>query len=82
MFAPRYGIAEEAATGMAAGPLAAYLHDQLGMAADRFLIEQGAYMPVPSPSLIQVEIIKTGSRIDKLFVGGKGRVAGRKTVEV
>jgi PhzF family phenazine biosynthesis protein len=82
MFAPRYGIAEEAATGMAAGPLAAYLHDQLGVAADPFLIEQGAYMPIPSPSLLRVELIRTGSRIDKLFVGGKGRVTGRKTVAV
>ncbi|HEX8531247.1 MAG TPA: PhzF family phenazine biosynthesis protein [Cytophagales bacterium] len=82
MFAPLYEIAEEAATGMAAGPLAAYLHDQLGVDAHPFLIEQGAYMPEPSPSLIQVEILKTGSRIDKLFVGGKGRVTGRKTVEL
>jgi PhzF family phenazine biosynthesis protein len=82
MFAPLYGIAEEAATGMAAGPLAAYLHDQLGMAANPFLIEQGAYMPVPSPSLIRVELIKTGSRIDRLFVGGAGRVTGRTTVEL
>jgi PhzF family phenazine biosynthesis protein len=82
MFGPRYGIAEEAATGMAAGPLAAYLHDQLGLDANPFLIEQGAYMPVPSPSLIRVELLKAGSRIDKLFVGGKGRVTGRKTVEV
>lgn len=28
MFAPRYGIDEESATGMAAGPLACYLHDR------------------------------------------------------
>ncbi len=82
MFAPLYGIAEEAATGMAAGPLAAYLHDHLAVATDQFLIEQGAYMPVPSPSLIRVELIRTGSRIDRLFVGGAGRVIGRKTVEL
>jgi len=29
MFAPRYGILEESATGMAAGPLACFLHDRL-----------------------------------------------------
>ena len=29
MFAPSYGIPEESATGMAAGPLACYLHDHL-----------------------------------------------------
>jgi PhzF family phenazine biosynthesis protein len=82
MFAPLYGIEEEAATGMAAGPLAAYLHDKLGIKADQFLIEQGTYMPVPSPSLIRVELIKTGDRITKLFVGGKGRITGRKTVQL
>ncbi|RYZ49730.1 MAG: PhzF family phenazine biosynthesis protein, partial [Sphingobacteriales bacterium] len=40
MFAPFYGIEEEAATGMAAGPLACYLH--LGERdKTRFTIEQG-----------------------------------------
>ena len=29
MFAPRYGISEESATGMAAGPLACFMHDQM-----------------------------------------------------
>ena len=38
MFAPRYGISEEAATGMAAGPLACVLHDLLDIKKDSFLI--------------------------------------------
>lgn len=41
MFAPRYGIDEESATGMAAGPLACFLHDYLGVTGPRLLIEQG-----------------------------------------
>lgn len=44
MFAPRYGIVEEAGTGMAAGPLACYLHDKLGLKKDRILIQQGWFM--------------------------------------
>ena len=34
MFAPRYGINEESATGMAAGPLACYLYDKMGINKD------------------------------------------------
>jgi PhzF family phenazine biosynthesis protein len=43
MFAPRYGINEESATGMAAGPLACYLYDKMGIKKDIFLIEQGYF---------------------------------------
>ena len=43
MFAPRYGINEESATGMAAGPLACYLYDKMGINQKQyigFLFEQ------------------------------------------
>ena len=56
MFAPRYGIPEESATGMAAGPLACYLYDVLGVRKDTFVIEQGHLMPTPSPSVITVKL--------------------------
>lgn len=73
MFAPRYGILEEAGTGMAAGPLAAYLYDVLGFKKQRFLIQQGWYMPTPSPSLILVDLTLEESKITKVMAGGKGK---------
>ncbi len=54
MFAPRFGIQEEAGTGMAAGPLACFLHDHLGVKNRETLIEQGWLMQPPSPSVIKV----------------------------
>ncbi|MEI9908479.1 MAG: PhzF family phenazine biosynthesis protein [Bacteroidota bacterium] len=56
MFGPYYGIPEESATGMAAGPLACYLHDKLGQGKKHFLIEQGYFMQHPSPSLLIADL--------------------------
>jgi PhzF family phenazine biosynthesis protein len=73
MFAPRYGIVEEAGTGMAAGPLACYFNDRLGIKKDRYLIEQGWFMPQASPSLIIVDLeFDTNNHISKVMAGGKG----------
>lgn len=72
MFAPRYGIKEEAGTGMAAGPLACYLYDILGLKKDRILIEQGWFMQPPSPSLIIVDLTVNNGKISKIMAGGKG----------
>ncbi|URK19409.1 PhzF family phenazine biosynthesis protein [Thalassospira sp. GO-4] len=74
MFAPRYGIAEEAATGMAAGPLACVLYDFLDMKKDTFLIAQGAFMTQPSPSQIKVTLDLKDGRITGLLAGGQGKV--------
>lgn len=74
MFAPRYGIDEEAATGMAAGPLACWLHDRLGMAQRHFLLEQGRLMPHPSPSLIEVSLDIGATVIERLWAGGTARL--------
>lgn len=74
MFAPRYGINEEAATGMAAGPLACWLHDRLGMDQTRFVLEQGRLMPHPSPSLIHVSLDIGSSGIERLWAGGTARL--------
>ncbi|HYD96558.1 MAG TPA: PhzF family phenazine biosynthesis protein [Noviherbaspirillum sp.] len=74
MFAPHYGIDEEAATGMAAGPLACYLHDRLGMRIPAFLIQQGAFMREPSPSRITVELNIREGKIANLFAGGNAKV--------
>lgn len=74
MFAPRYGIDEESATGMAAGPLACWLHDRLGMAQRRFLLEQGRLMPHPSPSLIEVSLDIGAAGVERLWAGGTARL--------
>jgi PhzF family phenazine biosynthesis protein len=55
MFAPRFGIPEESATGTAAGPLGAWLMAH-GGAASPCLIEQGHWMQPASPSLISVGV--------------------------
>jgi PhzF family phenazine biosynthesis protein len=39
MFAPRYGILEEAGTGMSSGPLASYLYDVLKIKKSSFRIQ-------------------------------------------
>jgi PhzF family phenazine biosynthesis protein len=82
MFAPRYGIAEEAATGMAAGPLACYLHDCLKNAKNRYVIEQGRLMSPPSPSVIVVKLNKENGAISSLMAGGKAAVREVRQVEV
>jgi PhzF family phenazine biosynthesis protein len=80
MFAPRYGIQEEAATGMAAGPLACYMYDRLLIKKDTFLIQQGNFMVPPSPSVIQVNISLKADQISSLMVGGKGIQTGKITI--
>ena len=74
MFAPRYGIDEESATGMAAGPLGCLLHDRFGNRKEQLLIEQGTWMTPPSPSLLDVRLTRPDARITGLMVGGYGRV--------
>jgi PhzF family phenazine biosynthesis protein len=80
MFAPRYGIPEESATGMAAGPLACYLHDRLQIKEETLFIEQGRLMNPPSPSLITVNLRINSGYITGLMAGGKGRSI--RTIEV
>ncbi|WP_263142710.1 PhzF family phenazine biosynthesis protein [Pseudomonas sp. RIT-PI-AD] len=75
MFAPRYGIPEEAATGMAAGPLACFLHDRFGIADAHLSIEQGWLMQPASPSLIRVELDLHEGRIQRLMAGGRAAIA-------
>lgn len=87
MFAPAYGIDEEAATGMAAGPLACFLHDRVGRQLRRnFNIEQGYFMQEPSPSLIHVRLETEGQtvqgKVQRLFVGGKAKVIKMQNVTV
>ncbi len=82
MFAPRYQIYEESGTGMAAGPLACYLHRILKVKQRRFLIEQGHFMAVPSPSLILVDLATVGESITGVMAGGKGMPLREIVVEI
>ena len=82
MFAPRYGIDEESATGMAAGPLACYLHDKLKADKSHFLIEQGHLMPSPSPSVISVRLQTESGKITSLMAGGRAAVKEVRSVEI
>ncbi len=74
MFAPLYGIHEESATGTAAGPLAGYLYDQLGVRQKRMVIEQGRLMNPASPSELVAELELKNGGIEKLWVGGRATV--------
>jgi len=80
MFGPFYGIPEESATGMAAGPLACYLYEKLKIEKRQFLMEQGWFMKTPSPSLIIVNLDIKDKTITGLMAGGKGR--SMQTIEI
>jgi PhzF family phenazine biosynthesis protein len=81
MFAPRYAIEEESATGMAAGPLACVLHDHLHIEKDTFQIEQGRFMEPESPSLITVELSIENGEVQNLMAGGHGKVSRRLSID-
>jgi len=82
MFAPRFGIDEESATGMAAGPLACYLHDKLKAGKSRYLIEQGHLMSPSSPSVISVRLQIENGSISSLMAGGKAAVKEVRSIEI
>ena len=80
MFAPRYGIPEEAATGMAAGPLACLLFDHLGFKQERIVIRQGEFMQPASPSIITVDFDLENGSITGLMAGGYGKSMRTQTI--
>lgn len=82
MFAPRFGIPEEAGTGMAAGPLACFLYDYLEVEDREMLIEQGWLMQPPSPSVIKVILELANGKISRLMAGGTARAVSSVRVDV
>jgi PhzF family phenazine biosynthesis protein len=82
MFAPRFGIDEEAATGMAAGPLACLLHDHFEVEDTQLQIEQGWLMQPPSPSVITVDLDVSDGNIKRLMAGGSARRVSSQWFEV
>jgi len=74
MFAPLLGIREESATGMAAGALASFLYQKMGIQKSEILIEQGTLMSPPSPSLLHARLEIKDGEINSLLIGGRGKV--------
>lgn len=74
MFAPRFAIDEESATGMAAGPLACYLREYRQVNDKTIYIEQGSYMQPKSTSLITIELEIAEDKILRLMAGGYGEM--------
>lgn len=81
MFAPRFAIEEEAATGMAAGPLACYLFDVLKLEKSKLDIRQGEHMQPASPSIINVELTLKNGEIAGLMAGGYGKMMERRQAQ-
>ncbi len=80
MFAPRYAIPEEPATGMAAGNLGYFLYEQMNYNADQIVIEQGYFMDKPSKSEIIVRLNEKGGKLHNIMAGGTAKVGKVITV--
>jgi trans-2,3-dihydro-3-hydroxyanthranilate isomerase len=76
MFAPAYGVAEDPATGSAAGPLAVHLlrHGRIA-SGDEIEIEQG--VEINRPSKLYARAAGTPERIERVEVGGSAVVVAR-----
>ena len=82
MFGPAYGIPEESATGMAAGPLACWLDANTAGSRDGFRIEQGHLMSPASPSLIIARPERSGGTLSSMWVGGSAQLRGMRRVSL
>src|SRR5437870_1685875 len=76
MFAPAHGVAEDPATGSAAGPLALHLarHGRISF-GDEIEISQG--VEIGRPSTLYARAFGEGDRIDRVEVGGSAVVVAR-----
>lgn len=83
MFAPNMGIAEDPATGSAAGPLGAYLlrYGLTNAQAARHLVcEQG--FEIKRPSLLHIQLETDGAAITRVRVGGYTQPVGSGILQV
>lgn len=76
MFAPGLGVAEDPATGSAAGPLAIHLarHGRIGF-GDEIEIRQGE--EIARPSVLYARAVGTGDEIERVQVGGSAVIVAR-----
>ncbi|MFG2039762.1 PhzF family phenazine biosynthesis protein [Dactylosporangium sp. NPDC048998] len=81
MFSPAYGVAEDAATGSAAGPLALHLgRHGLVPFGTRITIRQGVEMGRPSTMYAKVD--GSAERIERIEVAGSAVLVGRGMLDV
>ncbi len=73
MFAPYYGIAEENATGMAAGLLAGWMYERSRGVIDQLNIKQGNVSSLPAPGYLHT-IVKKDSGKNVVLVGGEATI--------
>jgi trans-2,3-dihydro-3-hydroxyanthranilate isomerase len=75
VFAPGEGIAEDPATGAAAGPLAVHLarHGRIAFGAE-IVIEQG--VEIGRPSTLHARALGSAERLDAVEVGGHAVIVG------
>ena len=74
-FAPGDGIAEDAATGSAAGAFAGYLVDHGCARSNSFVIEQGDFMK--RPSRIHAEVLGGPGNVERVKIGGSSVVVAK-----
>jgi trans-2,3-dihydro-3-hydroxyanthranilate isomerase len=76
MFAPTHGVAEDPATGSAAGPLALHLarHGQIAF-GDEIEISQGA--EIGRPSTLYARVDGSADAVERIEVGGSAVVVAR-----
>jgi trans-2,3-dihydro-3-hydroxyanthranilate isomerase len=76
MFAPAIGVAEDPATGSAAGPLAIHLarHSRIGF-GDEIAIRQGA--EIGRPSVLHAGVNGSPAGIESVEVGGGAVIVAR-----
>jgi trans-2,3-dihydro-3-hydroxyanthranilate isomerase len=76
VFAPGEGIAEDPATGAAAGPTALHLARHRRIAyGDTIVIEQG--VEIGRPSTLYARVFGSAERLERVEVGGQAVVVGR-----
>lgn len=77
-FAPDDGIAEDPATGSAAGSLSGYLIYHEAIETDKFTIEQGDFMK--RPSRIFAEVSGEKGNVEKVKIGGSSVIVAKGEV--
>ncbi len=82
MFAPRYDIPEEAATGMGAGTLAAYMFEYMGVRQSEMVFEQGYFMDRPSESEIFVKLKIKKDKLVSVMAGGRANVTRTISIDL
>jgi trans-2,3-dihydro-3-hydroxyanthranilate isomerase len=81
MFAPSSGVAEDPATGSAAGPLALHLarHGRIGF-GDEIEISQG--VEVGRPSKLYARVEGSADDVQRVEVGGSAVIVARGELKV